>query len=256
MAIEKFSAREQFLIFLVAATLILGGYSLFRFVPHNKNIGEQKAALVANQEKMKNPSILEEPIENVEKLKVEITKLDKDLLDANATLERAENNLAPVENQIQIQEVLVRISDAARSAGLEVVGNNHYIIKKKDGSSSVKPVKLSKRQQQLARRKEKKRAKAAGTYKVGDQYKVQEEVKLREPKEGELTYKLVNNLKTSRPFQQYTFKGRYFDVLNFVNALQNFDRQVTVIKIDIFANNQTPMPGIPQPITATLILAL
>ncbi|HOY87315.1 MAG TPA: hypothetical protein PLJ94_04610, partial [Methylotenera sp.] len=66
----------------------------------------------------------------------------------------------------------------------------------------------------------------------------------------------VNNLKTSRPFQQYTLKGRYFDVLNFVNALQNFDRQVTVIKVDIFATNQTPMPGVPQPITATLILAL
>jgi len=65
-----------------------------------------------------------------------------------------------------------------------------------------------------------------------------------------------NYLHPPRPFQQYTLKGRYFDVLNFVNALQNFDRQVTVIRIDIFASNQTPMPGVPQPITATLILAL
>ena len=125
MAIEKFSTREQFLIFLVAATLILGGYSLFRFVPHNKKIGEQKAALVANQEKMKNPSILEEPVDDIEKLKNQITTLDKELVDANVALEKAEKNLAPVESQIQIQEILVKISEAARAAGLEVVGNTN-----------------------------------------------------------------------------------------------------------------------------------
>lgn len=251
MAIEKFSTREQFLIFLVAATLILGGYSLFRFVPYNKKIGEQKAALVANQEKMKSPLILEEPVDDIEKLKNQITTLDKELVEANVAFEKAEKNLAPVESQIQTQEILVKISEAARAAGLEVVGNNQYVINKKDGSS-LKPVKISKRLQKLARRAAKKSARAAGTYKV----EVQKEVKLSEPKEGELVYKLVNNLKTSRPFQQYTLKGRYFDVLNFVNALQNFDRQVTVIKVDIFATNQTPMPGVPQPITATLILAL
>jgi len=250
MAIEKFSTREQFLIFLVAATLILGGYSLFRFVPHNKKIGEQKAALVANQEKMKNPPILEEPIDNIEKLKNQITTLDKELLDANVALEKAEKNLAPVENQIQIQEILVIISEVARAAGLEVIANSDYLVKRKDGSGVVVK-KLSKKQQRLAFREQRRQIRK-GTVSANPV----PEVKLSEPKEGELTYKLVNNLKTPRPFQQYSFKGRYFDVLNFVNALQSFDRQVTVIKIDIFASNQTPMPGVPQPITATLILAL
>ena len=89
MAIEKFSTREQFLIFLVAATLILGGYSLFRFVPYNKKIGEQKAALVANQEKIKSLSILEEPVDDIDKLKNQITTLDKELVEANVAFEKA-----------------------------------------------------------------------------------------------------------------------------------------------------------------------
>jgi Tfp pilus assembly protein PilO len=252
MVIEKFSTREQFLIFLVAATLVLGGYGLFRFAPQHKAIAEQKSLLIANQNKIKNPDQIEEPIDDVGDLKDDVLKLEKELAELNAALERSERKLAPVNNPVEVQDVVQKINDVARSSGFKVVDSQPYIVQKKDGSSNqIKtPVLDSKRaQRKVDRALRRKIAKEGNSNVLG-------EVKISIPKEGELTYQLVNSLKTPRPFQQIRLQGHFADLMRFIHTINTFSYQITIIKIDISATNQTQPPGVAQPLNVTVLLAL
>ena len=238
MAIEKFSLREQVLIFLVVATVVGGSYGLFRFAPQHKKISELSATVKANQEKVKNPVIVEEPTEDAEDLQESITKLEAELANLNDMLENVEKNLAPVDSQ----EIVLKISEAARESGVRVVSSVPYLVQKKE-EATQQTKKVSKR----VAKKLAKQAKGnvAGTSVLG--------VK---PKEGELVYKLVNHLQTPRPFQQVSVDGNFMNLYRFIQALKKMPWQTTIVKLDIATGFQTPPPGIAQPITVKMIIAM
>ena len=236
MAIDKFTLREQVLIFLVVATLVGGGYAMFRFVPQNKKVNELSATLKANEEKIKNPKVVDEPLEDAEDLQESLAKLEAEVANLNSTLEDVEKSLAPVDSQ----ENVLKISEAARESGVKVVSSVPYLVQKKI-EDAQKTEKLTKREKKLLAKKAQANAAAV----VG-----------AVPKEGELAYKLVNHLKTARPFQQIILDGNFFSLYQFIQALKKMPWQTTIIKLDISTGFQTPPPGLPQPITAKMIIAL
>ena len=238
MAIEKFSLREQLLIFLVVATVVGGSYAIFRFAPQHKKINELSATLKANVEKVKNPVIVDEPIEDAEDLQESIDKLEAELANLNGTLDDIEKSLAPVDSQ----EIVLKISEAARASGVKVVSSVPYIVQKKEELGQPTK-KFSKR---VARKLAKKAKSAAAIAPVLGVT----------PKEGELVYKLVNHLQTPRPFQQISLDGNFFNLYEFILALKKMPWQTTIVKLEISTGFQTPPPGLSQPITAKMIIAM
>ncbi len=238
MAIEKFSLREQILIFIVFATLIGGAYGLFRFAPENKRINELSAKLEANKNKVKNPAIVEAPLEDADDLQDSLSKLETELLELKTSLEDSEKSLAPVDSQ----ETVLKISEAAREAGIRVVQSVPYIVIKENDKSTQ----LQTRSKGVSRRLAKKGLSRGSTSPIVGEM----------PKEGELVYRLVNHLKSPRPFQQVSIEGNFLNLYKFIQILKNLPWQTTIVKIDINAGFQTPPPGVAQPITAKILIAM
>lgn len=238
MAIEKFTLREQVLIFLVVATLVGGAYGLFRFVPENKKITELNTKLEANKNKVKNPPTIDAPEEDAEDLQDSLDKLENELVELKASLESAEKSLAPIDSQ----ETILKISEAAREAGVKVVESVPYVVIKADDTKTEVKV-ISKKK---ARRLAKKGIKGASVAPV---------VGVK-PKEGELVYRLVNHLKTPRPFQQISIEGNFLNFYKFLQILKSLPWQTTIVKLDISVGFQTPPPGVLQPITAKMLIAM
>ncbi len=248
MTFDKLTTREQVLIFIVIATFVGGGYGLFRFVPQLKVQAELRAAITKNQERIKYPKIPDEPFEDIDELKEKLAELETEFSEVKLTLANAEKSLAPTDSQ----DMVVKISEVARATNLRVIESVPYLVAKKDGSNAAVKTnqpKLSKRAQRLADRAARKRARAAG----GDP--VQNTANGGIPKEGELIYRLVNDLETPRPFQRIAVEGSFNDLQKFIKAIRSMPWLATIVKLDIDVAIQTPPPGMPQPLTARMLVS-
>lgn len=247
MAWDKLSNREQVLIFIVITTFVAGGYGLFRFVPQFKKLSELQSAIAKNQEKIKSPVFPEEPLEELDDLQEKLEDLQQVLADKRITLDSAEKNLAPTDSQ----EMILKISEAARAAGVRVTESVPYLVQRKGGDAETqtnKP-KISKRAQRKLDREAKKKARQNGG---GAQASTSGGV----PKEGELIYRLVNELDNPRPFQRISVDGSFTDLQKFIQSVRSMSWQATIVKLDIDVAIQTPPQGLPQPITARMIVAM
>jgi Tfp pilus assembly protein PilO len=248
MALDKISNREQVLIFIVVTTFVAGGYGLFRFMPQLKALTELQAAVKVSQEKIKNPKFPDEPIEDIENLKDRLDDLESEMVNVRANLDALEKNLAPTDSQ----EMVLKISEAARAAGVRVIENVPYLVQKKDGEAATQANKrkLSKRAQRKVDREARKQALKTGSNAASGS------ATGGIPKEGELIYRLVNELETSRPFQRISVEGNFADLQKFIQSVRSMPWQATIVKLDIDVAIQTPPQGMPQPITARMIIAI
>lgn len=245
MALDKISNREQVLIFIVATTFVAGGYGLFRFVPQTKQLAELQATVKVNQDKIKNPNFPDEPGEDAENLQEKLEDLEGVMVNARANLDALEKNLAPTDSQ----EMVLKISEAARASGVRVIENVPYLVQSKDGEAANQANKprLTKRAQ-----KKLNRAARANALKTGVVASAAGGI----PKEGELIYRLVNELETARPFQRISVEGNFSDLQKFIQSVRSMPWQATIVKLDIDVAIQTPPQGMPQPITARMIIAI
>lgn len=248
MNIEKFSNREQVLIFMVVTTLVAGSYGLFRYAPQLKALAELQTTVTKNIQRVKNPNIPDDPTEDVEDLKDKVEDFDTELISLRATLADAEKNLAPVDSK---QDVLLKISEIARVAGVRVIENVPNIVQRKDGvaAAPANTKRLTARQARKQAREVRKQA-----VKVGNNAITSGSSTI--PKEGELIYRLVNELEAPRPFQKISVEGSFTDLQKFIQSLRTLPWQATIVKIDIDVAIQTPPQGVPQPITARMIVAI
>jgi hypothetical protein len=135
MAIEKISNREQVLIFIVVATFVIGSYGIFRVVPELKKLASVKETIVKNQDKVKNPVFPEEPNEDIDDLKDKLAAVSENTESTLINLSNIEKNLAPIDSQ----EMVLKISEAARSAGVRVIESVPYLVQRKEGSAMKQP---------------------------------------------------------------------------------------------------------------------
>lgn len=244
MTFDKLSNREQVLIFIVVATFVAGGYGLFRFVPQLKKLTELQANVIANKEKVKNPQFPDEPMDDIEDLKDKTEALEADLENLHVSLDSVSNSLAPTDSQ----EMILKISEAARSAGVRVIESVPYLVQKKEplAANDTNQQKLSKRaQKKLNKSIRKANGANAASGASGSM-----------PKEGELIYRLVNELETPRPFQHIGVEGTFANLQKFIQNLRNLPWQATIVKLDIDVSTQTSPQGLPQLITAKMIVAM
>lgn len=232
MKFDKLTNREQILIFIVILTFVAGGYGLLRFVPALKKQGELQATIAKNKAAIKSPNMPEEPFDDVDDLKEKITKLEAEFAGIEITLENAEKSLAPTDSQ----EMVLKISEAARTAGVRVTESVPYLVPKKDGSTATAQANVPK----LSKRARRDRAKKIAS---GSKRTSVMPATGNMPKEGELIYRLVNDLEISRPFQRLTVEGNFADLQTFIHALRAMPWQATVVKLDIDVAIQTPPPA-------------
>lgn len=252
MDMQKMTAREQVLILIVIGILVGGAYALMRYVPQTKVLNDLSAAVEKAKQEVKNPKFPEEPEEDIGDLKEKEQELEAQLNSLRISMQSEQTKLAPTN---QNQDVLLKISEAARVAGVKVVESVPYLVQRIDEQvTTAKKVDTAK-----SRAKQRRRMKTlaktgrrtdmnAGATGPGAQGAM--------PKEGELIYELVNSLDEARPLQRLSLEGGFRDIQSFIKALTIMQYQVTVVKLDIDVKFQTPAQGVPQPLMAKMIIAM
>ncbi|MDX1914474.1 MAG: hypothetical protein SFU55_02720 [Methylophilus sp.] len=250
MAFEKMTNREQVLVFIVVGIFVLGAYGLVRYLPVNKSINELNASLEKNKQQVKSPKIPDEPVEYPEDLQERDALLEQQLVTLRNNMDTYEKNLAPIGNQ----DMVLKISEAARAANVKVIESVPYIVQRANGEATTvqnKP-KLSKRAQRKVDREARKKARKTGSVVTSGPTGAQGAI----PKEGELIFHLVNDFEEARPLQKISVEGAFSDLQNFIQAIANMPYQTTIVKLDIDVKIQTPPQGVPQPLMARMIIAM
>ena len=247
MALEKMTNREQVLVLIVIATFVGGAYGLLRYVPQTKVLSELNATLQKNKDAVKNPKFPDAPEDDAEDLQDKDDEVTETLNSLRVSMQNEEKKLAPI---AESQDMLLKISEAARAAGVKVSESVPYVVQRIDGTAVVEKKKVSKRMQRKlnkAARKAERTGAATATSGV---------TQGATPKEGELIYQLVNDFEEARPLQKLSIEGGFKDIQSFIVALSNMQYQVTIVKLDIDVKFQTPAQGIPQPLLAKMIIAI
>lgn len=242
MALSQLSNRQQTIILVIIGCLLAGVYGFVHYMPEQKKVTGLSEKLTKTKAHIKAPEFPDEPDEDGASLKAESAQLEEKLKQLQAEVDGYQQNLAPTDSQ----NVLLKISEAARAASVRVIENVPYIVTRRiplDAPQSTK--KLSKRAQKKLNKRLRKQKKANGIGAVGVM-----------PKEGELIDRLVNDLDEARPLQKVSVEGRFESLMQFIQSIQSLPWQVTIVKIDIDVNAQTPPQGLPQPLMAKMIIGM
>ncbi|WP_036299709.1 hypothetical protein [Methylotenera sp. L2L1] len=244
MNLRNISTREQILIFVVALVFIGGGYGLLRYRPALAELAKLQASNLETAERTKKAVIPDEPNDNPEELEADIAYADKTLETMNARFIQLEQRLAPEESQ----ELRLSISNLANNVGVRIRENIPYVIPSAAGVKSQATPKAN-----LTRRAQKAARKAAGGRLGGVGA---DAVMGTAPLPGELSYRLVNDLDSPRPFQRVSLEGNFYQLQRFIDELGKLPSMVTVTQMQVELSAQTPPAGYPQPLLVTMILVL
>jgi len=248
MSINQLDSKKQLLILTAIIVLLFGLYVKFRLMPAMDQVAGTHKQLKADQQLLMNPNIPEEPLDDIEDLASQVEALEielEDLLQQTSTLEK---KLPAIDSQ----DVMLKISEVARSSRVRVVNNVPFLTKKrfqfgaKESDKKLSPAERRKREKQLRKAMKKARKKAAqqGTYQASGIYTT----------EGELMDKLVNDFAVSRPLHQLKIEGTYTNIQNFIKNLQGLPWQITVVKIDYKLLGANAAQGYPQPLEVDMII--
>lgn len=272
MKFSEMSTREQVLVLLVGVTVLLLLYGVLRLKPGLAELEDMQASIKKTQENIKNSKIPDLPAKSAEKLRAEMQKMDADLPKMKQENQAALARLAPPDSQ----ELQIRISELARKNLLHIRDRRPY-----DGLSTAlasgpsatdisrMSAKDAKRAQNRIDREMKKAMREGrkpvtpGTAPVAQEKKTEVVKKSLDdfttPPPGSLHDLAVNlnaNSAAKRPLQQFVLEGDFRSLQRFIADLEQLPWLVSVIKLDITVNGKEPPPGLPQLLTATLVLVL
>lgn len=253
MSFNQLDSKKQYFILAVIVLLLMGLYVKFRLLPAAGAVGMLSKQLKTDQALLKNPNIPEEPLENIEDLRDSIAVLDVELEELTAQ----SANLAKKLPEINSQDVMLRISEVARSSRVRIVSNVPFLVRKRmnlagsaaatNGNKKLSIVEQRARERAIRKSMQKAQRQAAqsgaGAVAVG--------VLTRE---GELMDKLVNDFEVSRPLHEIKIEGSYQNIKAFIEALQGLPWQITVVKINFSLLGQNTAQGYPQPLIVEMII--
>jgi hypothetical protein len=252
MSLNQVDSKKQFIILIIAASLLMGLYVNFRFLSAVNDVSQLNKQLQTDEALLKNPNIPEEPLEDIDDLKDRVSVLEVELEELTAQSTSLAKNLP----EINSQDVMLKISEAARTSRVRIVSNVPFLVRKRpnlaSNSNTASNKKLSlaeQRKRERAVRKAMQRAKKiaaqSGTTAAGVGAYTQE---------GELMDKLVNDFEVSRPLHEIKIEGTYQNIKSFIEALQGMPWQITVVKIDFSLLGQNTAQGFPQPLIVEMII--
>lgn len=243
MSFNQLDSKKQFLIVGVVTIVMLGLYAYFRLIPASEQVGRLSKQLSKDQKLLTNPKIPEEPSEDIEDLKDDIAQLEVELEQLKEQSSALSKKLPEADNQ----DLMLKISDAARAARVRIVNNVPYLVRKRidfTTTPSGKKMTLSQRKKYEARmRKAMKKARRSGGTGSGQL-----------TQKGELMDKLVNDFAVARPLHALKIEGTYHNIKAFIEALQGLPWQVTVVKIDYNLLGRDTAQGYPQPLIVNMII--
>ncbi len=247
MSLNQLDSKKQFAVLVLAAVLLMGLYLQFRFMPAVAEVGQLNKQLKADKSLLKAPNIPEEPFENVEELKDEIVDLEVEL----EQLTQQSSSLAKKLPEADSQDLMLKISELARSSRVRIVNNVPFLTKKRvelklsaTGNKKKLTAKEKRKQERRVRKAMKKARKNAGKSTGIGVY----------TREGELMDKLVNGFAVSRPLHKLKVEGTYSSMKAFVEGLQGLPWQVTIVKIDYNLLGSNAAQGYAQPLMVDMII--
>lgn len=241
MKLATMTMREQVLVLLTAAILLGGGYGLLRYRPALKALGEMQAQTRQTEERLRTATIPDAPDEDADELREQMATADEKLAAARARIAELEKTLPPAD----AQEVKLRISELAQASRLLVRENEAY----RPGAAT--PV-AGSGNNRAARRA----ARAAARANTTAPAKNAAAPLPATPGIGMEMMDRYTQPDYSRPLQRLSLEGYYADIRYFLDELQKLPWQVTVAQFQIETDTRPVDPGMPQPLRATLILAL
>lgn len=237
MKIPSLNNREQLLIGLSLTVVLWGGYGFLRFYPANKVIAELTQSTEATEQRLKTTTIPDEPLEDVEKLKRQLSDQERAIESIKSQVDSMEQRLAPLDTQ----EAIVGISQLARDSQVRIRVNEVF----KNPTPAAQPaVAAPAPSGKKAKRNPAKAAEPA----------VAAPVIL--PNTAGWIARLSPGTLFVRPLQHIELEGSYMAIRQFIHGLEEQPYQVTVLRLKLEKQPTLAPPGYPQLLQAELVLAL
>lgn len=249
---SNITSREQIIVLAAVGIVLACLYGYFRYTPQYKIIDALDQRLEKTIQHVKAPKYPQVPDEDVEDLEVTAEDLTQALVNLRAQVDNFAQNLAPTDNQ----DVLLKISGIARTTGVKVIESIPYIVSRRVETTTAPKKNLKKRAKRKLRKAQRKKALRNKKFGRTNQSFGSGSTVGAIPKEGELIDRLVNSMDEARPMQRVSVEGSFANLQQFIQSLQSMSWQITIVKLDISVNIQTPPQGIPQPILARMIIAM
>lgn len=227
MALSKINTREQILVAVVAIVLILGSYTLFRFIPENKHIVSLQNQAEKTERKLQSARIPDEPDEGIDELLKQLDDQEQSLNLINEMADGVAQNLAPFDSQ----QVIIMVSQLARQSD---------VLVKTSETLKVAPI-------QATSQKKKKKKKSKN---------IINETNIILPATRNWIDRMSASTLFHRPMQRLILEGDYQSLRSFIHGLDDLGWQVTVVRFKIEKMPTAPMQGFAQRLQSELVLAL
>jgi hypothetical protein len=238
MKLKTLSTREQVLVLVVAIVLVGGGYGALRALPAMKSLKAMAESTGKNEQRIRTTEIPELPDEDEDSMQRDIRETEASLARIQGGMHAVDERLAPADSQ----ELKLRISGLAQQSGVFIIENKAFVPTALLQSSAAAPARKSKRARKAAA------AAAAQT--------AQPVIPAVLPESEGLVARMAPGTPLHRPMQQLGMEGDFEGMRNFIQGLDRLPWQVTIVQFKLEAKPVDPPAGMPQRLSANLILAL
>lgn len=239
MKLKTLSTREQVLVLIVALVLVGGGYGLLRAMPAMKALKAMAESTDKAEQRIRTTEIPELPDQDED-------SVQRDIREAEAALARVQGGMAAVEERLappDSQELKLRISSLAQQAGVFIIENKAYV-----------PTALAQAAPAAPTRKSRRARKAAAATAAAQAAQPATPAML--PESEGLMARMAPGTPLHRPMQQLGMEGDFEGMRQFIQGLDRLPWQVTIVQFKLEAKPVDPPAGMPQRLSANLILAL
>ncbi|MDP2561783.1 hypothetical protein [Psychrobium sp. 1_MG-2023] len=227
--LAQLKQSEQILIAITLIVVIIGGYSLLRFIPAYQDISSLERNAKKTERKLLKARIPAAPDQDAQQL---LSQLDDQELAMAVISEMAtsvQQRLAPQDSQ----ELKVLVSQLARDLKVRITTNERI-----EGKPAA--------QKQVAQKRRKNKRSPAN----------EENKEIVLPASYGWLERMAPNTLYYRPLQRVELAGQYRSIRAFIQELDNLPWQVTVVRMKIEKQPITPLRGYAQALKAELVLAL
>lgn len=262
LVLNRMSDREQLLVLMTVLIVVGGAYGGLRFYPANKAINATNMSIEAMETAVRTGAIPEEPMDDVEDLKLDLEDIEAELAETRVMMGSVESILSPPDTT----EIRLAISELARTSLVRITANEEYRVvvpeppekqkAKSKQSGSAEEDQPKQRMGDAAKRRARNQAREARRAARGSAAGGGRIANVSPQQTTELVRKLAVNGPMERPMQRLTMEGSYAGIMRFLSGLESLDKLVTVVYLQMVPAPRVPPPGYNQRITATMVLAL
>lgn len=264
----KMSPREQLLALVVAVVVVLTLYGLFRLKPALAEMDELRGQIAELDKRIKATTIPDPPAKSADALRLEMQTIEKEIPQLREDSKSLLSRLAPTDSQ----ELQILISDLARRNQLQIRERLPYDPAKAAANPIISRADLQA--SKLARKKAQRESSKA--LRLGKPVPEQKKASTDKPKKNDEPIRLAfDDIKNpppgslhdlpaliasatsdKRPLQRLVIEGDFRGLQRFIAELEQLPWAVSVVKLDVASIGKEPPPGLPQQLSAILVLVL